>query len=417
MSAATRPSRRHSGLGQSPSLQGGDTQPRDVLRVGFGPRQAESGRPSRAAPISGDIFPWLRDGARRSVDRAAACSRPRASRFAGVGASRGCDVSGTWRSALTASTLSPSTSESTAHHPLSDRRFGPALAVLPRSERFQSRTAAMRQFFGDLLPEPSSPAARGRRSTEAFWNRHSLGVRRVMAGRGVDAEVVDLQALRPGMDSPRRLDARICSFRPPGSKALAQAEVVTRSSSRSVEASSPSQCSGRRSSQAGRSAIQEPSWVAWSHPPPALSARSGRRARGTATRGRSDPIAPRQEDPTRGELPIPLRREAEAPRAPSPPRHRATHRRRDAARRKGAGRSPWGPGRVCRPRSTCTARRRAPAQGQAGQQRLFPASRPPITAQAPSRHEGAGMEGSPDRTSDRRRQRPEQGTGGSTPTL
>ena len=89
-----------------------------------------------------------------------------------------------------------------AHHPLSDRRFWAALAVLPRSKRFQSRTAAMRQFFGDLLPEPV--LARSTKATfdEAFWNRHSQAFAASWHGEGVDAEVVDVDALRREWTSP-----------------------------------------------------------------------------------------------------------------------------------------------------------------------------------------------------------------------
>ena len=83
-----------------------------------------------------------------------------------------------------------------AHNPLADRRFWAALAALPRSNRFESRTDAMCLFFGDLLPEPV--LARRTKATfdAAFWNRHSRAFASTWQGQGVDAEVVDVEALR-----------------------------------------------------------------------------------------------------------------------------------------------------------------------------------------------------------------------------
>jgi asparagine synthetase B (glutamine-hydrolysing) len=170
-------------------------QPRDLLRVGF----ALSPRPVRASVlrrrIPKDVFPWLRDGARRSVERAAAAEaageplRWRA-RLEWMRRLRHMEISVDSLDALAAG------EGVAAHHPLSDLRFWAALASLPRKSRFHSRTDAMRMFFGDLLPD--AVLARSTKATfdEAFWNRHSRAFAASWQGQGVDAELVDVEALR-----------------------------------------------------------------------------------------------------------------------------------------------------------------------------------------------------------------------------
>ena len=142
-----------------------------------------------------------------------------------------------------------------AHHPLSDRRFWAALAVLPRSKRFQSRTDAMRQFFGELLPEAVLGSEHEGDVRRGLLELSQPGVGCVMAGRGGRRRSGRPGGTPAGVEvSDAKSDARICSFRLPGSIALAQAEVASRSRSMSAAVSSSSQSGGRRSSQAGKAA-------------------------------------------------------------------------------------------------------------------------------------------------------------------
>lgn len=175
-------------------------EPRDVLRVGF----ALAPRPLRALVLRRripDAFPWLRDHARRAVERAAAAEAAaepfrlrrrmqwlRGLRHMGVG----LDSLGVLAEADGAA----------VHHPLSDRDFWAELGALPRSNRLRTRTEAMRALFGDLLPEPVLARATKASFDEAFWNRHSRAFAASWDGSGVDAEVVDTELLRREWSSP-----------------------------------------------------------------------------------------------------------------------------------------------------------------------------------------------------------------------
>jgi asparagine synthase (glutamine-hydrolysing) len=180
---------------------GARPQPRDVLRVGF----ALAPRPFRASVlrrrIPSDVFPWLRDDARRSVECAAAAEAAGEPlrwdrRLAWMRRLRHMEIGIVSLDALAAA------EGVAAHHPLSDRRFWAALAALPRSSRFRSRTDAMRLFFGDLLPEPVLTRSTKATFDEAFWNRHSRAFVASWRGEGVDAELVDTEALRREWTSP-----------------------------------------------------------------------------------------------------------------------------------------------------------------------------------------------------------------------
>ena len=170
-------------------------QPRDMLRVGFAltPRRIRAAVLRRRFPVG--VFPWLRDEARRSVERAATAEAAGEPLRWGRGLEwmRGLRHMGVGLDSL--DTLA-SSERVAAHHPLADRRFWAALAALPRSNRFQSRTAAMRLFFGDLLPEPVLTRRTKATFDEAFWNRYSRAFAASWQGHGVDAEVVDVEALR-----------------------------------------------------------------------------------------------------------------------------------------------------------------------------------------------------------------------------
>ncbi len=176
-------------------------EPRDLFRVGF----ALAPRPVRARVlrrrVPKDVFTWLRDGARRSVEHAAAAEAAGeplrwSRRLEWMRGLRHMEISVASLDALAAG------EGAAAHHPLSDRRFWAALAALPRPNRFHSRTDAMRLFFGDLLPEPV--LARSTKATfdEAFWNRPSRAFAASWLGEGVDADLVDVDALRREWTSP-----------------------------------------------------------------------------------------------------------------------------------------------------------------------------------------------------------------------
>jgi asparagine synthetase B (glutamine-hydrolysing) len=170
-------------------------QPRDVLRVGMAlaPRRLRAAVLRRRFPE--DVFPWLRNEARRSVEGAATAEAAReplrwSRRLEWMRRLRHTEVG------LASLDTIASGEEVVAHHPLSDRRFWAALAALPRSGRFESRTDAMRLFFGDLLPDGVLARTTKASFDEAFWNRHSRAFAASWQGQGVDTQVVDVEALR-----------------------------------------------------------------------------------------------------------------------------------------------------------------------------------------------------------------------------
>ena len=180
--------------------------------------------------------------------------RLRASRFAGVGASRGCDVSGTWRSAWTVLTLSPSARESLLTTRSPTAVFGPLSPSCRGRNGSRAEPRGCASSSAICCRSPSSLAARRRRSTRP--SGIVTAGRSLRHGRERESTMRSSTWRRSGGSGRlrRRIHARICSFRLPGSTALAQAELVMRSSSTSVAVSSPSQSGGRRSSQAGKAA-------------------------------------------------------------------------------------------------------------------------------------------------------------------
>jgi asparagine synthetase B (glutamine-hydrolysing) len=175
-------------------------QPRDVLRVGFAlaPARIRARVLRRRIP---EAFRWLQDNARRAVERAAAeeaAAEPLrwGRRLQWLRRLRHMEVS------LDSLRVLADGEEVAIHHPLADGVFWAELAALPRSDRFRSRTDAMRRFFGGLLPEPVLVRTTKASFDEAFWNRHSRALAASWEGEGVDAELVDVDALRREWASP-----------------------------------------------------------------------------------------------------------------------------------------------------------------------------------------------------------------------
>jgi asparagine synthetase B (glutamine-hydrolysing) len=177
-------------------------EPRDVLRLGLAlaPRVVRA-PVLRRRRIPPNVFPWLRDDARRSAERAAAAEaaeeplRWRRS-FEWMRRLRHMEV------ALQSLNTLGAGEDVAVGHPLSDWSFWASLAALPRRERFRSRTDAMRLLFGDLLPEAVLSRSTKASFDDAFWNRHSRAFGRSWQGQGVDRTLVDVEALRREWTSP-----------------------------------------------------------------------------------------------------------------------------------------------------------------------------------------------------------------------
>lgn len=88
-------------------------------------------------------------------------------------------------------------------HPFLDRRFVRAVAALSPRRRFTDRTAAMHELFADLLPRGVIEREEKASFDGAFWSAPSRAFAAEWAGQGVDAELVDVDALRAEWASPR----------------------------------------------------------------------------------------------------------------------------------------------------------------------------------------------------------------------
>jgi asparagine synthase (glutamine-hydrolysing) len=168
--------------------------PRDVRRVGFAlaPAALQREYVLRRLP---DLFPWLRPAARREVERwvaADAVGEPlrwehRYRRLLG---------SPTLQRGLAGLAAVAADDNVAIAHPLHDPRFLATLAALPPARRHRSRSQAMADLFGDLLP-----AEVLRRSTKAhfaqvLWGDASRALAAEWDGDGVDPELVDVGRLR-----------------------------------------------------------------------------------------------------------------------------------------------------------------------------------------------------------------------------
>jgi len=175
-------------------------RPRDVLAVSLAASPAGVRRTvlSRRDPI---VLPWLRPEAQQEMwslwaadvaseplrwqQRAAWCRRLR---YVRIGLQSLEQIAARHRVEV--------------HSPFVDARFTAAVGSLPGDRRFLSRLAAMRELFGDLLPE--DVLARRTRShfNNAFWSTHSRELAGRWNGEGVDATLVDPEFLREEWSKP-----------------------------------------------------------------------------------------------------------------------------------------------------------------------------------------------------------------------
>ncbi len=174
-------------------------KPRDALAVAFAlapPRLRRLVTRRRMhAP-----FPWLHAGVIEQLERelahdeAAAPFGWRRGIFASAG-HRYLDV-GTRSLGILAADENVALS-----HPFLDSGFVAALASLPRSDRFDSRSGAMNAIFGDVLPAE----VRSRRTKAsfdgAFWHEYSRELAGRWSGEGVDTDLVDVDRLRAQWES------------------------------------------------------------------------------------------------------------------------------------------------------------------------------------------------------------------------
>lgn len=179
--------------------------PRDVLAAAF----AFSARPVRRQVMlrrQEHPWPWLRPAAVRQVRRALASEeageplRWRAG-FEWLASSRML-ATGTRSLELLAADAGASIA-----HPLLDSGFLSALGALARDARFERRRDAMRMLVGDLLPEDLVRRRTKASFDEAFWNASSRAFAASWTGKGVDPELVDVEALRAMWSAPEP-DAR-----------------------------------------------------------------------------------------------------------------------------------------------------------------------------------------------------------------
>jgi Asparagine synthase len=87
-------------------------------------------------------------------------------------------------------------------HPLSDDRVWNAFGGAARPHGFRDRTDAMRQLFGDLLPDDLVTRSDKATFDEAFWTNRAEVVARDWTGNGVPLSVVDPHALQSHWGSP-----------------------------------------------------------------------------------------------------------------------------------------------------------------------------------------------------------------------
>jgi asparagine synthetase B (glutamine-hydrolysing) len=176
-------------------------RPRDVLAVSLAasPPAVRRAVLSRREPI---VLPWLRPEAQQEMwalwtadvaaeplrwqHRAASCRRRR---YIQVG--------------LTSLDLLAAEHRVEMHSPFVDARFAATLAVLPSERRFLTRSAAMRELFGDLLPAELLARRTKSHFDHAFWSTHSRRLAETWDGEGADPALVDHDALGATWAQPR----------------------------------------------------------------------------------------------------------------------------------------------------------------------------------------------------------------------
>jgi asparagine synthase (glutamine-hydrolysing) len=82
------------------------------------------------------------------------------------------------------------------HHPLASPAFAAAVASIAPARGFAWRGAAVRELFGDVLPEPLATRTTKVCFDGAFWGPRSRAFAASWDGSGVDPEIVDVPRLR-----------------------------------------------------------------------------------------------------------------------------------------------------------------------------------------------------------------------------
>jgi asparagine synthetase B (glutamine-hydrolysing) len=174
--------------------------PRDVRRVGFAlaPAAVKREYVLRRLP---DLFPWLRPEARREVERWVAADAV-AEPLRWEHRYRHLLGSPTLQHGLAGLAGLAAGHDVAIAHPLHDPLFLATLAALPPARRHRSRSQAMTDLVGDLLP-----AEVLRRSTKAhfaqvLWGDASRALAAQWDGEGVDPELVDVDRLRALWSQP-----------------------------------------------------------------------------------------------------------------------------------------------------------------------------------------------------------------------
>jgi asparagine synthase (glutamine-hydrolysing) len=171
-------------------------RPRDPLSLALatfpaGVRRWCEGRRSRW----GEDLPWLRPEAADMVSQlvvAAHAEQPRSwSRWVGWFMRRRMLSAARWSLSLLAAEVG-----TLLLHPLLDPGFVAAVAAAGGRWGFGDRTTAMHAIFSEALPGPVLSRQTKARYGEAFWGPCAREFAERWGGRGIDAELVDPEALR-----------------------------------------------------------------------------------------------------------------------------------------------------------------------------------------------------------------------------
>lgn len=171
-------------------------EPRDALRLvkAFGPRFVRRiATERRTRPFAG--LSWLTEDARREATKAW-------SRFL-AGEPARWDQRLRWytgqrhlRVITTLMSANAGEHGAVAVHPLLDRRFLASLARSGGRYGYADRAAAIRAIFADAVPDRTVSRSTKADFTWAFWGPESRRFAEEWDGRGVDATLVDPEALR-----------------------------------------------------------------------------------------------------------------------------------------------------------------------------------------------------------------------------
>ena len=146
-------------------------------------------------------FPWLRPGPRREVRRRFVDNAIRLRReedyLETLGRSRYLELQRAIRDALTED------AGVALVEPFFEPQFLEALSAVTPPTGFLSRNAAMKHFFGDIVPQKLLRRTSKAVFTESFWGADSRGFAERWDGRGLDTTLIDPDLLRSHWLRPR----------------------------------------------------------------------------------------------------------------------------------------------------------------------------------------------------------------------